>query len=130
MRAKAVLLQMVAVAGWGTVPSALGGQDGAVGEEIVAALAAALDSPAPRLSTIGIIDGTWERIAVPEMAAAIGRGLSEPPTPTACSGATPPPRSTPVPVSFSLLPTATATQVERGPRSTVWSNLLEVFPTR
>lgn len=85
MRAKAVLLQMVAVAGWGTVPSALGGQDGAVGEEVVAGFAAALDSPAPQLSKIGIIDGTWERIAIPEMAAAIGKYAQESGTAVECS---------------------------------------------
>lgn len=53
MRTKAALLPMVAAAGWGTAPSALGGQERAGGEEIVARFAAALDSPAPQLSAIG-----------------------------------------------------------------------------
>ena len=85
MRAKAVLLPMVAVAAWGSVPSAIGGQQGAVGEEIVAGIAAALGSPAPQLSTIGIIDGTWERIVVPGMAATIGKYAQESGTAVECS---------------------------------------------
>jgi len=85
MRKKLTLLPLVAVAGWIMVPPAPGGQEGVIGEEIIADIAAALDSPAPALSTIGIVDGTWDRIADPGIAAAIGKYAAESGTAVECS---------------------------------------------
>lgn len=85
MRTKPALLLIVAVAGWSMVPPAPEGREGAVGEQIIADIAAALDSPAPALSTIGIVDGTWDRIAATGMAAAIGTYARESGTAVECS---------------------------------------------
>ena len=85
MRTKLALLLMVAVPGWSTVPPTPGTQDSAVGEEIIAGIAAALDSPAPALSTIGIIDGTWNKIADQGIAAGIGKYAEESGTAGECS---------------------------------------------
>lgn len=85
MRTKLTLLLLVAVAGWSMIPPAPAGLQSALGEEIIAGIAAALDSPAPALSTIGILDGTWERIAEPGVAAAVGRYAEESGTAVKCS---------------------------------------------
>ncbi len=85
MRRKLPLLLLVAVAGWSMVPPAPGDQESVIGEEIIATIAAALDSPAPALSTIGIVDGTWDRIADPGIAAAIGKYAAESGTAVECS---------------------------------------------
>lgn len=85
MRTTPALLVIAAVTGWSMVPPPPGTRESALGEEIVAAIAAALDSPAPALSTIGIIDGTWDRIADPDIASAIGEYAGESGTATECS---------------------------------------------
>lgn len=85
MRTKPALLLIAAVTSWSMVPPAPGTRASAPGEEIIAAIAAALASPAPALSTIGIVDGTWDRIANPGVAAAIGEYARESGTATECS---------------------------------------------
>ena len=54
MRTKPALLLIVAVTGWSLAPPAPESRESALGEEIITVIAAALDSPAPALSTIGI----------------------------------------------------------------------------
>ena len=85
MRTKLALLLLVAVAGWSMAPPAPESRESALGEEIVARIADALDDPAPALSTIGILDGTWERIAEPGIAAGIGTYAEESGTAVDCS---------------------------------------------
>ena len=85
MRTTLAFMLIVAVTGWSMVPPAPGNQDNADGEEIIAVIAAALGSPAPALSTIGIIDGTWDRIADPGIAAGIGKYAEESGTAVDCS---------------------------------------------
>lgn len=85
MRTKPTLLLLIGVTGWGTVPPAPGSRENTAGEEIIAGIAAALDSPAPQLSTIGIIDGTWDRIADPDLGAEIGKYAQESGTAVDCS---------------------------------------------
>lgn len=85
MRTKPALLLIAAVASWSMVPPAPRTRASAPGEEIIAAIAAALASPAPALSTIGIVNGTWDRIADPGIAAAIGEYAQESGTATECS---------------------------------------------
>lgn len=85
MRTKLALLLMIAVAGWSMVPPVPRNRESAIGEEIIAGIAAALDSPAPALSTIGILDGTWDRIADSAVAAGIGKYAEESGTAVECS---------------------------------------------
>lgn len=85
MRMKLALLPLVAAAGSSTVPPAPEGRGSPLGEEIIAGIAAALDSPAPALSTIGIVDGTWDRIADSGIAAQIGKYAQESGTAVECS---------------------------------------------
>ena len=85
MRTKPVLLLIVAVTGWSSVPPASESRESALGEEIITVIAAALDSPAPALTTIGIIDGTWNRIADEGIAAGIGQYAEESGTAVECS---------------------------------------------
>lgn len=85
MRTKPALLLIVAGTGSSMVPPAPATRESALGEEIIAAIAAALDSPAPALSTIGILHGTWDRIADPALAEEIGRYAVESGTATECS---------------------------------------------
>lgn len=85
MRKMLTLLLLAAVVGWSIVPPATEGRGSTRGEEIIAVIAAALDSPAPPLSTIGLQDGTWDRIADPGIAAAIGEYAEESGTAVECS---------------------------------------------
>lgn len=85
MRTGPALLSMVVVTGWSMAPAAPDTRESPPGEEIIAIVAAALDSPAPALSTIGIVDGTWDRIADRGMAAGIGKYAEESGTATECS---------------------------------------------
>ena len=85
MRMKLVLLPLVAAVGSSTIPPAPEGQGSPLGEEIIAGIAAALDSPAPALSTIGIVDGTWDRIADSAVAAGIGKYAGQSGTAVECS---------------------------------------------
>ena len=85
MRTKPALLLIVAVTGWSLAPPAPESRESALGEEIITVIAAALDSPAPALSTIGILDGTWDRIADLGIAAGIGKYAEESGTAVECS---------------------------------------------
>lgn len=85
MRTKPVVLPLVVVASWSMAPPAAEPRESAAGQEVIAHIAAALDSPAPALPTIGILDGSWNGIAVPGLAAAIGKYAEESGTAVECS---------------------------------------------